>query len=146
MRTNLRSSGMTLIEIMIVVAILGLMATVVAINLFPMIDTAEEHAAVSQIRSFESALRVFRINCGRYPTKSEGLDALVQRPTTCERWKNTLSVPEIPPDPWSKPYEYFEPGEHGQDVEVASAGKDGALGSGDDIVSWTSNGRAKEKG
>lgn len=147
MRTRLaRASGMTLIEIMIVVAILGMMAAVVAINVWPAHLTAQEHTAVTQIRSFESALKIFRLDCGRYPSKTEGLDALVRKPATCRTWKNYLSVPEVPTDPWSMPYQYFEPGEHGQDVEVASAGKDGALGSGDDLVSWTANAHAKESG
>jgi general secretion pathway protein G len=140
------TSGMTLIEIMIVIAILGMMAAVVAVNVVPNIRTAEEKTAVTEIRSLESALRMFRLDCGRYPSKVEGLDALVQKPATCRSWKNYLSVPEVPTDPWSQPYQYYEPGEHGQDVEVASLGADGAPNSGDDLVSWTADGRMKESG
>jgi general secretion pathway protein G len=146
MRRASKNAGMTLIEIMIVVAIIGLLSAIIGVGVVDRFKTSQESAALSQIRSFESALKVFRLDCGRYPTKAEGLDALVRKPSGCRAWRPILAVPQIPKDPWSKPYEYFEPGEHGQDVEVASAGPDGSLGSTDDLVSWTIDGRLEEQG
>ena len=146
MKRATRQSGMTLIEIMVVVAIIGLLAAVIGVYVVGAQKRAEREATIIQIRQLESALTLFRSECGRYPNDAEGLGALVKRPANCARWQNYLRVPEVPRDPWNQEYEYYEPGEHGQDVEVASRGGDGSLGTTDDLVSWTMSGFVGEAG
>lgn len=134
-----RSAGMTLIEIMIVIAILGLLAGIIGVGVMRSLEDARAQTALTQIKAFESALQLYNRDCGKYPGTQVGLTALIQNPGNCPRWKpGYLGGNTIPPDPWGNSYEYFSPGTHGNEVEIISKGKDGELGTGDDVVSWQS--------
>lgn len=136
-RTLDPQSGMTLIEIMIVIAILGLLTSIVGVAVMRNLETGRQGAAQTQIKQFDTALKLYNRDCGKYPSTAEGLNALVSKPGSCPRWKPYLEVSVIPNDPWGNPYEYFHPGTHGQEVEIISKGKDGSLNTQDDVVSWS---------
>jgi general secretion pathway protein G len=133
--------GFTLIELMVVMIILGLLAALVAPKMFGRVGQAKQKAAAAQIELFGTALDSFRLDVGRYPTTSEGLEALIVRPSGVESWNGPyLKKQEIPLDPWGHPYHYESPGSHG-DYDLYSYGRDGVEGGeGEDadIVSWKS--------
>jgi len=136
--TKKRERGFTLLELLIVMMILGLLAALVGPKLFPKLGKGKQHAAKAQIELFGEALDQFRLDTGRYPTTSEGLEALIRNPGV-EGWDGPyLRKNVIPKDPWGRPYHYQSPGTHGE-YDLFSYGADGAPG-GDgenkDIVSW----------
>lgn len=132
-------SGFTLIELMVVMIILGLLAALVAPKMFGRVGQAKQKAASAQIELLGTALDSFRLDVGRYPTSSEGLEALIQMPSGVEQWNGPyLKKEEIPLDPWRNAYHYESPGNHG-DYDLYSYGKDGTAGGEEedtDIVSW----------
>jgi general secretion pathway protein G len=132
-----RQEGMTLIEIMIVIAILGLLASIIGVAVMKNLQEARIGTAQTQIKDFESALQLYNRDCGKYPGTAAGLSALVANPGSCPRWKGYLASNTIPNDPWGNPYEYFFPGTHGQEMEIISKGPDGELNTQDDVVSWS---------
>lgn len=137
-RIGLRhDAGMTLIEIMIVVAILGMLIAIVGVNVIGFLNEGRNTAAQAQINSFKTGLQGYNRDCGKYPSTADGLNALVTKPANCARWKNYLAQETIPVDPWGNAYEYFYPGTHGQEMEIISKGPDGQLNTQDDIVSWS---------
>jgi len=131
--------GFTLIELVVVMIILGLLAALVAPRMFGRVGEAKQKAAHAQIELFGTALDSFRLDIGRYPTTSEGLEALITPPSGVEGWNGPyLKKTEIPLDPWGHPYQYRSPGEHG-DYDLFSYGADNAEGGekeNADIVSW----------
>ena len=133
-----RQGGLTLIEILVVMVILGLLAALVGPKLFPKLGKGKQHAAKAQIELFGEALDQFRLDTGRYPTTSEGLEALIRNPGV-EGWDGPyLRKNIVPKDPWGRPYHYQSPGSHG-DYDLFSYGADGAPGGegeNKDIVSW----------
>lgn len=139
-------SGFTLIELMVVMIILGLLAALVAPRVFNKLGKANTNAAYAQIELFGTALDSFRLDVGRYPTTSEGLDALIKSVSGVEEWNGPyLKKSEIPLDPWHNPYRYESPGNHG-DYDLYSYGKDnseGGEGENIDIVSWKGLGKEK---
>jgi general secretion pathway protein G len=121
MRTLARSTGFTLLELLVVIVIIGLLAGYVAPRYFSQVSKSEVQVAKAQIESFEKALDQYRLDKRRYPTAEEGLEAI--RPYLRK---------ELPNDPWGRPYVYRTPGQKGE-FEVVSYGRDGkAGGSGDD--------------
>ncbi len=135
---RLRSEkGLTLIELMIVLAILGMLITIVGVNVIGNLKEARNQTAQTQIKSFETALKLYNRDCGRYPSTAAGLGDLVQKPASCSRWKKYLDRETVPADPWGNAYEYYHPGVHGQEMEIISKGADGELNTADDIVSWS---------
>ena len=131
--------GFTLIEIMVVMVILGLLAALVAPKFFDKLAKAKTNAAYSQIELFGTALDSFRLDMGRYPSSSEGLEALISSSSGEDHWSGPyLKKEEIPVDPWDNPYIYKSPGDHG-DYDLYSYGADGSEG-GDkdnrDVASW----------
>jgi len=134
------NGGFTLIELVVVVIIIGLLAALVVPRLFGKVEKSKQQAAAAQIELFGAALDQFRLDTGRYPSSTDGLEALRTRPGGVERWDGPYLKKEIPKDPWGHPYVYTSPGSHG-DYDIVSYGDDGVQGGeGDkqDIVSWRS--------
>jgi general secretion pathway protein G len=136
--------GFTLIEIMVVVIILGILATIVLTNVMGREDEARINAAKVQIRSLEGALDGFKLDNGFYPTTDQGLEALIKKPETGRiptKWKDGgyLKPARIPKDPWGNDYHYYSPGNEGREYEIISYGADGEPGGekrNADIESW----------
>ena len=121
--------GMTLIEIMVVITILGLIATVVTVNVLDRLDEAKVSTAKTQIKGLEEALDQYRRDNGFYPSTEQGLQALIEKPTTGRmpaRYpaKGYLKGEKVPNDPWNCDYKYYSPGIQGHDVEIYSLGRD----------------------
>jgi general secretion pathway protein G len=130
--------GFTLVELIVVVIIIGLLAGLVLPQFIRQEEKAKLRTTKAQIELFGTALDTFRLDVGRYPTTDEGLQALRQKPGGLERWDGPYLRKDLPLDPWSKPYVYRSPGEHGP-YEIVSYGADGTPGGdGDnrDITSW----------
>lgn len=131
--------GFTLIELMVVMIILGLLAALVVPRMFGRIGQAKQNSAHAQIELFGTALDSFRLDVGRYPTSSEGLEALVSAVSGADMWNGPyLKKIEIPLDPWNNPYVYESPGKFG-DYDLYSLGADkteGGEGEDKDVVSW----------
>jgi general secretion pathway protein G len=131
--------GLTMIEIMVVMIIIGLLAALVAPRMFGKLGKAKTNAAFAQIEMLGTALDSFRLDVGRYPTTSEGLEALLSPVSSIDEWNGPyLKKSEIPQDPWNTDYIYESPGLHG-DYDLYSLGADraeGGEGEDRDIVSW----------
>jgi general secretion pathway protein G len=136
-----RAQGFTLIEIMVAVVILGILATLVVPKIMGRPDEARAVAAKQDISSIMQALNLYRLDNGRYPSTEQGLQALVQKPTTepvPSNYKQGGYVGKLPTDPWGNPYQYLTPGLKGEvDIQSFGAdGKPGGEGTNADIGSW----------
>jgi general secretion pathway protein G len=123
-----RQRGFTLIEIMVVMVIIGLLMALVGPNLIGRSEKAKVQAAAMQIERLGTVLDTYRLDTGRYPTSQEGLAALVQKPSSSERWDGPYLTKGIPKDPWNRPYVYRSPGDQGRPYDLYSLGADGAPG------------------
>ena len=133
-----RDSGITLIELLVVMVIISLFATLVGARLFSNVDKARQITAKAQISELETVLDLFRLDIGRYPTASEGLQVLRVDHGGIRNWDGPYLVKNVPMDPWGNAYVYRYPGEHG-DFDILSLGADDEQGGEDanlDIVSW----------
>lgn len=133
-----RMSAFTLLELLVVVAIIGLLAGYVGPKYFGQLGKAEVKAARAQIDALEKALDQYRLDVGRYPSTEQGLNALVVQPGATTRWTGPYLKKGLPPDPWGKPYLYKSPGDHGE-FDLFSYGRDGAQGGGGedaDVTNW----------
>ena len=137
MRTNRnrrdRRAGFTLVELLVVMVILGLLASLVLPNVFGQAEKARVKTARVQITTLGTALDAFALDVGRYPSGGEGLDALVSAPAGVDRWDGPYIKKKVPKDPWGREFEYSEPQSAG-DYEIKSLGADGRA-SEDDISS-----------
>ena len=125
-RTRRHEEGFTLVELMVVLVIIGLLATIVVINVMPAADRAAVTKARADIATLEQGIDLYHLNNRRYPTTEEGLQALVA--------SNTIR--RLPNDPWSNPYRYAAPGRDGRPYSIASWGADnreGGSGENEDI-------------
>ncbi|MEW6513336.1 MAG: type II secretion system major pseudopilin GspG [Pseudomonadota bacterium] len=132
----MKARGFTLLELLVVVAIIGLLVAYVGPRYVSQIGKSETAAARAQIDSLAKALDTFRLDTGHYPSTAQGLPALRIRPASEVRWNGPYLQKDVPADPWGKPYVYRTPGTKG-DYELMSYGRDGAPGgSGDnaDII------------
>ncbi|MDQ7015824.1 MAG: type II secretion system major pseudopilin GspG [Gammaproteobacteria bacterium] len=133
-----QQAGFTLIEIMVVVAILAILASVVIPRIMSEPDKARVVKAKQDIRVLESSLELYKLDNFTYPSTDQGLDALVTRPNDASNWKEGGYVKKLPKDPWQREYQYISPGEHGE-IDIYSLGADGVPG-GDkfaaDIGNW----------
>ncbi len=133
--------GFTLIEIVVVVAILGILAALVVPKIMGRPDEARIVAAKQDIAAIKQALNLYRLDNTRYPTTEQGLQALVERPTSGPipgNWKAGGYLERLPKDPWGAPYQYLSPGVRGE-IDIFSLGADGATGgegNDADIGSW----------
>jgi general secretion pathway protein G len=131
--------GFTLIEILVVITIIGLIMGLVGPRVLNYLSEAKSKAAKIQIESFASALDLYFLDTGRYPTTSEGLTALVQRPGNTLPWNGPyLKGGVVPTDPWGNPYVYRMPGQHGtyDMISYGSDGNEGGTGAASDVTSW----------
>ena len=119
--------GFTLLELLVVVAIIGLLAAYVGPKYFGQIGKSEQALAKAQIESFHKAIGSYRLDVGSFPTTEEGLDALLTKPASAAKWAGPYLSKAVPADPWGKPYVYRSPGNKG-DYELLSYGKDGQPG------------------
>jgi general secretion pathway protein G len=130
-------SGFTLVELLVVMVIIGMLAALVFPRLIPKVGKGKQAAAKAQIELLGQALDQFRLDTGRYPATTEGLNALMVDPGA-PNWDGPYLKKAVPNDPWGRPYNYQSPGNHG-DYDLISYGADGSPGGeGDnkDILSW----------
>ena len=137
-----RISGFTLIEIMVVVVILGILAAIIVPKVMDRPDVARVVKAKQDIRALESALNLYKLDNFVYPSTDQGLQALVTQPSgdpPAPNWKQGGYIDRLPVDPWGHPYQYLNPGVHG-DIDIFSYGADGRPGGSGmnaDIGNWT---------
>lgn len=133
--------GFSLIELMVVVVILSILAVVIVPRVIDRPDQARVARAKSDIAALDSALSLYRLDNQRYPTTEQGLQALAERPTRApvpDNWAEGGYTARIPTDPWGQPYQYLQPGVHG-DYDLFSYGADGRPGGSGvnaDIGNW----------
>ena len=126
--TRSGEQGFTLVEMLVVIAIIGLIMGLIGPRVLNYLSESKVKAAKIQMQSFASALDLFNLDAGRYPSSSEGLDALVHRASGIAAWNGPyLKGGNVPMDPWGHPYLYRAPGEHGA-FDIVSLGADGAEG------------------
>jgi general secretion pathway protein G len=129
--------GFTLIELLVVMVIIGLLAALVAPRLFSKLGKGKQSAAKAQIELLGQALDQYRLDTGSYPTSQEGLNALMSNPGQ-DKWDGPYLKKNVPLDPWGKPYNYQNPGSHGE-YDLYSYGRDnkpGGEGEDADVNNW----------
>lgn len=124
--------GMTLIEIMVVITIIGLVMGLVGVAVMKQLDTAKKMTACNQVKEFEQAIELFKLEKNQYPGTEEGLQALITQ--------KKLKGAAVPKDPWGKDYVYIFPGQHNADgfdiMSYGADGREGGQGDGEDLNNW----------
>lgn len=132
-------AGFTLVELLVVMVILVLLASLVAPRVIGYLGSSRTKTAKVQIESLSTSLELFKLDTGRYPDEREGLTALVARPANAQNWNGPyLKKDRVPPDPWGRPYHYRNPGQRGI-FDIYSLGADnreGGEGEDQDVASW----------
>ena len=138
-RKSHHEGGFTLVELLVVLAILGLIVALVTPQVLKYLARAKTDTARIEIQTLGNALDLYRLDLQRYPTQQEGLMALVEAPPGAERWNGPyLKQKKLPLDPWGRPYLYRAPGEHGE-YDLYTLGADnapGGVGENQDVTSW----------
>lgn len=141
LRYQQKQIGFTLIEIMVVIVILGILASLIVPKIMGRPDEARIVAAKQDMSSIMQALKLYKLDNQRYPTTEQGLQALVTKPSSeplPKNWKTGGYLERLPIDPWGNPYQYLNPGLHGE-LDIVSLGADGASGgeaNDADIGNW----------
>ena len=132
-----KQQGFTLIEVMVVVVILGILAAILVPKVMDRPDQARITKARQDIRALEAALNLYRLDNYVYPTTDQGLEALIEEPSSPEppNWKSGGYLDRLPLDPWKQPYQFLSPGSHGT-IDIYSLGPD-QQPSDDDIGNWS---------
>lgn len=131
MRSPSRAPGFTLLEMLVVLVIIGLIASLVGPRLFARVDSSKVQVAETQSKMLRGAIETFRLEVGRLPTVEEGLEALRKAPSderAKARWRGPYLDEEVPVDPWGNAYVYSMPGRDGQPFAIYSLGADGKPG------------------
>ena len=131
--------GFTLIEMLVVISIIGLIMALVGPRVLNFLSESKVKAAKIQIESLTSALDLYVLDTGQYPSNSEGLEALMQRPGSTTSWGGPyLKGNVVPKDPWGRPYIYRSPGQHGtyDILSYGADGQEGGTGAAADITNW----------
>jgi general secretion pathway protein G len=141
--------GFTLIELMIVIVIIGILATLLIPRIMERPEEARRIKAMADIKTIESALKLYKIDSGTYPTTEQGIEALIKKPDTSpvpKKWREGgyLEGNAVPKDPWSNAYYYTSPGTDGRDYEIVSYGHDGEPGGTGRDADISSSGIGKE--
>lgn len=131
-------TGYTLMELLIVITIIGVLLGIAVVNLRGTPDEARIASAQQEIRTMELALDMYRMHNAVYPSTEQGLKALVEKPAEARKWQagGYLKTKTVPTDPWGNPYRYLNPGTHGNDLDIFSAGPDQRENTQDDIGNW----------
>lgn len=135
---NNRLSGFTLMELLVVIVIIGVLATFVAPKIFDAPEKARRTQAEMQVKAIGQALELYKLDNRKYPTTSEGLKALVEKPSGAKNWKDGGYMQKMPEDPWGNDYVYLSPGVNGK-YDLMSYGADGKKGGSEDnadITNW----------
>lgn len=122
-----RQRGFTLMELLVVLAILGLLMSLVGPRVLNQLGGAKVKTAAIQIKDLEQALEMYKLDVGRFPSSSEGLGALVSKPGSALGWNGPYLKSNVPPDPWNRAYMYKYPGERGE-LDIYTYGQNGAPG------------------
>lgn len=136
---NTTYRGFTLLELLVVMVIIGLLASYVGPRFFEQVGKSEIKAARAQIDAFSKALDTYRLDAGHYPTTEQGLKALMEKPANEAKWGGPYLQKAVPTDPWGQSYQYKAPGDNQRDYDIVSFGKDGQRGgdgNGADVTSW----------
>lgn len=140
--TTGNNRGFTLLEVMIVIVILGILASLVVPNLMGNKEQADRQKAISDITALEGALDMYKLHNGVYPTTEQGLQALVEKPTSApepRRYQEGGYIKRLPLDPWGSDYQYVQPGQKGKRYDLYTFGVDaqeGGEGEATDIGNW----------
>lgn len=137
-RDNNKQKGFTLLEIMVVIVILGVLASMIVPNLMGNKDKADRQKVVSDVIALENALDMYKLDNGSYPSTEQGIEALVSQPSGSPEPRNYREdgyIKRLPQDPWGNDYVLNNPGEHGK-IDILSVGQDGEEGTDDDIGNW----------
>ena len=138
MQNKRHNKAFTLIELLLVLVILAALATIVVPKFTKRSEQAKITSARASLANIETALDNFEIDNSRYPTTSEGLKALVEKPSNADGWKTPYLKRGVPKDPWGNDYVYKQPGRHNEyGYDLYSAGPDGQEGSEDDVINWS---------
>jgi len=128
--------GFTLIELMLVVIIIGALVAMVMPRLTGRGEQARTSAAKADIQAnIATALKLYELDNGNFPSTEEGLNALLNKPDSATNWNGPYSEKK-PIDPWGREYKYKSPGDHRSDYDLYSSGKDGQEGTADDVKNW----------
>ncbi|RUO26433.1 type II secretion system protein GspG [Aliidiomarina minuta] len=133
-----KQRGFSLLELMVVLVILGILASMIVPNVMGSRDEGERQKVISDIVALENALDMYRLDNGIYPTTEQGLDALVNEPRMDpqpRRYRQGGYIRRLPRDPWGNDYQLLNPGQY-NNIDIFSAGPDGQAGTDDDIGNW----------
>ncbi|MBI1388788.1 MAG: type II secretion system protein GspG [bacterium] len=131
-----RENAFTLVELLLVVTIIGILAGAVLVNIGGQTEKAKITRAKSDISTIETALNLYEIQIGQYPTTDQGLQALIEDPGGVEGWNKPFLNKKNFRDPWGNDYRYRIPGSQGINFDLYSTGPDGQEGTDDDIGNW----------